>query len=116
MKAMSNDGLARASAALALELPDRMAGHAPRRKNAWEEDYGTRRRAPAVDAARSAHSFSGDSHGDRNPVRKDRPDFSRNDDPQNRRQGLWRAVRAEFCPGTLVFLACLAVTAFIVVV
>lgn len=109
---MSNaEGLTRAAAELALAIPGRMAPHAPGRES-FQRDYGPQRRKPNLEASRFHDSWGWDSDGDRGNLRKSRVDNSyRGSNPT-----LWGQVRATLCPGTMVFVVCVAITTFIVVV
>jgi len=113
---MSNaEGLARAAAELALALPGRMAPHAPGRES-FQRDYGQGRRTPQVVGARLADDWRGDYPRARSPVGEVGPDRRRDRLSQGARPSLWQQVMAALCPGTRVFIACLAVATFIVVV
>lgn len=107
----NEEAIGRAAAALALELPNRMAGHAPGRQG-FQRDYGQGRRTPDLGATRLSGGGSWHSDGDRSPVGENRLDRSRSVPGQT----LWGKVKSSLCPGTMFFVVCLAITTFIVVV
>lgn len=109
---MSNaEGLARAAAELALVLPGRMASDAAR-GDGFLRDYGQGRRTPNLGATRLSGGGSWHSDGDGGPDRKDGVDYG----DRRPRQTLWRQMMMALCPGTRVFVVCLAVATFIAVV
>lgn len=107
----NEEAIGRAAAALALELPNRMAGYAPRREG-FLRDYGQGRQTPNVASTRLSGGGSWNSDGYSSPVRKDRLDRARGFPGQ----ALWRSVKASLCPGTMVFVVCLAIATFIALV
>jgi hypothetical protein len=114
---MSNaEGLARAAAELALDLSGRMAPDAPGRKGTWEKDYGWVRPIPQVAPARLADDWSGDYPRAWRSVGEVRPYRSRYAVAKGYCQTLRREIAAALCPGTRIFVACVAIATFICLV
>ena len=107
--------LERISTGLALEIGGRASSNLARNqssRSSWEEDYGQSRSLPWMASTRLSGGGSWNSDGDSSPVRKDRVDRARGFPGQ----ALWRSVKASLCPGTMVFVVCLAIATFIVLV
>lgn len=80
--------------------------------SSWADDYGKTRKVPSVG---TTGYDAGDSRN---------RDGIRNSDGEswtyrrvfNIARGLWREMNAELCPGTKVFVVCVGLVAFIIVV
>lgn len=107
--------LERISTGLALEIGGRASSHLARNKSprsSWEEDYGQSRSLPWMGTAGLSGGGSWHSDGDGGPDRKDGVAYG----DRRPRQTLWRRMMMALCPGTRVFVVCLAVATFIAVV
>lgn len=113
-KAMTDARLAGVAAALAMDVERRATHYLPpgTGPGAWQQDYGPQRRASAMGTAGLSGGGSWHSDGDSGPDRKDGVD----DRDRRSRQTLWRQMMMALCPGTRVFVVCLAVATFIAVV
>ena len=111
---MTDARLSRIAAELAMDAGYREAVASPRmsRPNSWGKDYSPQRRRPSVDAARSHDGLGWGGDGAGGDLRQDRVDRARSFPGQ----ALWRSVKASLCPGTMVFVVCLAIATFIVLV
>lgn len=113
---MSNAGLSRVASALAYEM-DAGRGKPLREppganSTPWSQDYGQGRRTPDVGAQTLHGGGSWHSDGAGGDLGQGRVVHAWSFPGQ----ALWRTMMAALCPGTRVFVVCLAIATFIVVV